>query len=118
MVKHAELDVETRRQEEMVSGASTVIGVLMGRRSTRSASAAASKRRQTRTAQRRLEKAHDTVTDKVEDLDDLEADLTEDLAEITEKWAEKATTIETLEIGLEKTDVSLTDLRLVWVPTA
>jgi hypothetical protein len=115
-VRDAELDVETRRQEEMVSGASTVIGVLMGRRSTRSASAAASKRRMTRTAERRLQKAHDKVTDEVEDLDELEADLAEDLAEITDEWDEKGETIETMEIGLEKTDVSLTDLRLVWVP--
>jgi hypothetical protein len=110
-VRDAELDVQTRRQEEMVS-----IGVLMGRRSTRSASTVASKRRQTRTAERRLEKAHAKVTDEVEDLDELEADLTEDLAEITEEWSEKAAAIETMEIGLEKTDVSLTDLRLVWVP--
>ena len=72
----------------------------------------------TRTAERRLQKAHDKVTDEVEDLDELEADMAEDLAEITETWADKAADIETMEIGLEKTDVSLTDLRLVWVPVA
>jgi DNA helicase HerA-like ATPase len=115
-VRDAELDVETRRQEEMVSGASTVIGVLMGRRSTRSASTVASKRRLTRTAERRLQKAHDRVTDEVEDLDELEEDLAEDLAGIADEWEEKASAIEAMEIGLEKTDVSLSDIRLVWIP--
>ena len=39
-VRDAELDVESRRQEELVSGAGTVIGVLLGRKSTRSMSTA------------------------------------------------------------------------------
>lgn len=117
-VADAELDVDTRRQEEMVSGAGTVIGVLLGRRSTRSMSTAASKRRQTRTAERRLERARDRVTDEVEDLEELEDDLAADLAEIVEEWETKAEDVEPMEIGPDKSDISVGELMLVWVPVA
>ena len=41
-VEDASLDLQTRRQDELVSGAGTLIGILMGRRSTRSMSSAGS----------------------------------------------------------------------------
>lgn len=117
-VRDAELEVETRRQEEMMSGAGTVLGVLLGRKNTRSMSTAASKRSQTRKAERKLETAHGKVTDEVEDLEELEADVAEAVAEIADEWEQKAGDIESVEIGLEKTDVAVSDLTLVWVPIA
>ena len=117
-VRDAELDVESRRQEELVSGAGTVIGVLLGRKSTRSMSTAATKRSRTRKAEHRLESVRERVTDEVEDLEELEADLADAVAEISAEWEDKAADIETVEIGLEKSDVSVEDLILVWIPTA
>jgi hypothetical protein len=112
----AALEVDTRRQEEMASGAGTLIGVLLGRKSTSSMSTAASKRSMTRKAEQRLETARARVTDEVEDLEGLEEDLLEEVGEIRQEWAGKAGAVETLEIGLEKSDVSLEQMTLVWVP--
>ncbi|MEE9298553.1 MAG: DUF87 domain-containing protein [Acidimicrobiia bacterium] len=117
-VEDARLNVETRKQEELVSGAGTVLGILLGRRSTRSMSTTASKRSMTRKAERRLKSARRKVGDEAEDLEELEADLAEDVAEITEEWEEKAADIDAIEIGLEKTDVAVGDLVLVWLPTS
>jgi len=115
-VEDARLDTETRKQEELMSGAGTVLGVLLGRKSTRSLSTAASKRSMTRKAERRLGKAQRDVGDKAEDLEELEADLADDVADITAEWSDKASDIETVEIGLEKTDVNVDSLMLIWIP--
>ena len=55
---------------------------------------------------------------KLEALDDLEDDLAEDYGEITEKWEEIAADIETIEIGLEKSDIHVEELALLWIPVA
>ena len=115
-VDAAALEVDTRRQEEMASGAGTLIGVLLGRKSTSSMSTAASKRSLTRKAEQRLKTARAEVTDEIEDLEELETELLEEVAEISEEWSDKAGDIETLEIGLEKSDVALQQMTLVWVP--
>jgi DNA helicase HerA-like ATPase len=117
-VEDARLDVETRKQEELMSGAGTVLSVLLGRKSTRSMSTATSKRSMTRKAERRLETAQTKVSAEVEDLEDLESDLASDVADIAGEWADKASDIETMQIGLEKTDIRVESLQLVWIPVA
>jgi hypothetical protein len=110
------VDVDARRQEELLSGAGTLIGVLTGRRSTRSISSTASKRSMTKRARQRLTTAEAKYTDKVEDLEDLKDDLDEEILKIDAKWREIASKIETMEIGLEKTDISVDEVALVWIP--
>ena len=70
----------------------------------------------TRKAERRLKSAQRKVGDEVEDIDELERDVAQEVAEIAAEWADKAADIETIEIGLEKSDVSVDSLSLVWVP--
>jgi len=38
------------------------------------------------------------------------------VAEIDEEWNEKAEAIEPLEIGLEKNDISVDEVGLLWLP--
>ena len=38
--------------------------------------------------------------------------------EITDRWNEAARDIQAIEIGLEKTDIAVDEMALVWVPTA
>lgn len=115
-VEEARLDVETRKQEELMSGAGTLIGVLMGNRRPSSMSTAASKRSMTRKAEQRLSTAEARVEKETEDVAELEADLEEEFAEIQDEWRDRAESVETLEIGLEKTDIRVEDPFLVWVP--
>lgn len=115
-VQEAQLDANTRRQEEMVTGAGTILGVLMGRRNSRSLSGAASKRSMTRRAEQRAYTAETKAAAKVESLEALEADLTDAVTEVTSEWQTKAESIERVDIGLEKTDIAIEPPVLIWIP--
>jgi hypothetical protein len=115
-VQEAQLDAETRRQEEMVTGAGTILGVLMGRRNSRSLSGAASKRSMTRRAEQRVYSAETKAAAKVESLESLESDLTDAVTEVTSQWQDRAEAIDALEIGLEKTDITVETPVLIWIP--
>ncbi len=70
----------------------------------------------TRKSERRFETAQRKVGDESEDIEELEADMAEEVAEIAAEWSEKAADIETVEIGLEKSDVRIDSVAVVWIP--
>ncbi|HUO46054.1 MAG TPA: DUF87 domain-containing protein [Acidimicrobiia bacterium] len=111
-------DVGARKQEEVMSGAGDLLGALLGGRSRSAVSRAATRRSQTKRTEARLDTAEDAVTAKIEALNDLEADLAHDILEIDAEFDDKAASIDEVEIPLEKVDVKVTDLKLVWVPVA
>ena len=113
------VDLETRRQEEWTSGAGGLIGVLLGgRKSTSGLSKAASKRSLVRTAQQRLHTSEQKLSSEMRELLELEDELAEEILEIDAEWREKAEDIEVMEVGLEKTDIRVDEIALVWIPTA
>jgi hypothetical protein len=110
-----------RQTEELLGTAGSILGTFLGGR--RSASkilsslgTAAGRRTRSSTTGQRLEAARNKVADLAADYQELEAELAEDLTEITDSWSAKAAKIEALPVRLERTDVRLVDLRLVWVP--
>jgi uncharacterized protein YjbJ (UPF0337 family) len=118
-VDELEVDVSSRKQQEVLGGVGDLLGSLFGgKRTTTALKGAASRRSQVRRIQERLETAEAKVADKADDIVELEADLADDILEITSEWEDKAENIETVEIGLEKTDISVRELRLAWVRTA
>jgi hypothetical protein len=109
-------DVSSRRQQEVLSGAGDLLGALLGgRRRSSALSQAASRRAQTKRTEERLDTAVAAATDRQSDLDELEDQLEKDFQEITAKWNEAAARVESVEIPLEKTDVSVAPLQLVWI---
>jgi hypothetical protein len=55
---------------------------------------------------------------KGDELEQLEQELLDEVAEIDTTWREHAEAVETASIRLEATDVRVAQLALVWVPTA
>lgn len=110
-------DVTARRQQEVVSGAGDLLGALLGGRQRSSISRAASRRSQTRRTEARRDTAAAAIADRQADLEDLEDDLADEIDAIRSEWDDKAAHIEELEIPLEKVDIRVTELKLVWVPS-
>jgi hypothetical protein len=120
-----ELDTQTksRQANELIAGAGAVLGALFGgRRSARSITSAvgsvASKHGQAATTSQRRGTAEAKVQQTTDDLQQLEQEILDEVAEIDGKWKDTAETVETVSIRLEATDVRVTDSRLVWVPVA
>lgn len=121
-IRELETDVKSRGRDQILDiGMSVLGGVLGGRRSTRSilggARRAQSKSRVKGNAEERLQTAQNRLADKVDELDELETELTDALFEIQADWDDRAKEIEPLEVPLEKTDISIEDFTLIWVPS-
>jgi hypothetical protein len=67
-----------------------------------------------RTAQRR-EGAEEQAARASDDLAELEDQLAAGLTEIDERWRQTATGVEELSVGLERDDIDVTQLALVWI---
>ena len=81
-------------------------------------SKAGTRRAASKKARIRFETAEEKLSDKEQALVELGSDLEEALISIQEKHDAMAATMETLEIGLEKTDIRVAEAKLVWVPVA
>ncbi len=118
-VRELEADASSRTQSEVLSGLGDLVGgLLSGRFGSTTLSKAASRRAATQKAKVRLETAEEKLTQKQEDLVELEAELEAALQDIQAEHEAMAATRETVEIGLEKTDVRVAEAKLVWVPVA
>jgi hypothetical protein len=69
-------------------------------------------------AAERKRTAEAKVEQKADELADLEQELLDEVTEIDARWQERAADIETLSIRPEAADVRVTQLTLLWVPTA
>jgi hypothetical protein len=123
-VEQLEVDEGSRRRGELLAGAGQVMSVLFGgRRSTRSvvtglgrAVSGMAGRRGTisRTAQRR-QAAEEQAAQYGDDLEEFEHRLADQLTDIDARWQEVAANVEEVTVGLERDDVDVTDIALVWV---
>jgi hypothetical protein len=114
-----EAEAQARGQEEVVSGAGSLLSIFLGGRgSTRTLAGAAAGRSTTQRAQARVQAAHDKAEARYRDLQELEEQLAGELQEIDARWREKAAQVETVEVGLESADVQVDELAVVWIPTA
>ena len=120
-----EKEADSKRNSELLSTAGSFLGGLLGGRKSKGkmlgdvlgdAGTAARRRGTTSAAGSRVDAAENKVDRLADQLAELEADAATDIAEIAEKWDALAESITTLEIGLERTDVKVTQLALAWIP--
>jgi hypothetical protein len=116
-VRELQSDVEARKQTELLSGAGDLLGAIFGaRRGSSGLRQAANRRSQTKRTEERLETADDQLGMEQEQLADLEDDLARDVSEITARWDDAATTLDEIEIGLERSDIRVEPLKALWLP--
>ncbi len=111
-----EADVAARKRETLVSVGESVVGMFLGRRSSRMASTALSKQRQASKAKLRLEEAEDDVKELQGDLEDLDAELQEEVASIREQWEEALSELEDYDVRPRRKDVQISFFGLAWTP--
>ncbi len=121
-LQQAQIEADGREEQQWVNvGTSILGGLLGGRRRSRSLASAArrmsSGRRQAAAARNRVETAMNRVEEHQEDLEDLEAKLADSLLDIDDVWGERAEAIQEFTVGLEKSDITVSDVMIVWVPT-
>lgn len=121
-IRELESDVQSRGRDQLIDiGMSVLDGVLGGRRSTRSilggARRASSKGRVKGNAEERLRTAENRLAESVDELDELETELTDALFDIQSDWDDRAKIIEAIAVPLEKTDISVDDFTMIWIPT-
>jgi aryl-alcohol dehydrogenase-like predicted oxidoreductase len=88
-----------------------MIGDILG-----DAGTAARRRGSTSASDRRVDAAENKAARLVAQLEELEADVEADITEIAAKWDGLAANVTPLEVGLERTDVTVTQLALAWLP--
>ncbi|GMU40248.1 MAG: hypothetical protein AMXMBFR23_11140 [Chloroflexota bacterium] len=120
-------DERTRKSHEVVAGVGDLLGAFLGgkasagaiaKRLGRSATGVSSRRGQTSRTRQRLEGVQSDLERRTEELEEIEADLQDDLADLVEEWEEKAAAVEPLTLALEQDDVTVQDLKVAWIPTA
>ena len=126
-VEQLEVDTNSRRNHELIAGVGDLLGAFLGgKKDTRSitrgagrvAKGASSRRSTSARANERLRIAEDKLEAGELKLEELEEDLLDELAELNDLWEERAGQVETVEIGLEKSDVSVDEIALLWIPVA
>ncbi|HZY06640.1 MAG TPA: helicase HerA-like domain-containing protein, partial [Ilumatobacteraceae bacterium] len=114
-----------RQTEEVLSTAGSILGGLLGGKRSRGgmlgsilgkAGSAAGRRSRSAAAGDRLDAAENKLENLHRQLEDLEAELTREVTDIDAKWMSTAKNVTTLPVSLERTDVKVTQLALVWIP--
>ena len=122
-VNELEVQADGRRNSQLIDIGTSVLGGLLGGRSRTRGLASAARRmssgsRQKASTEARLDTARNRVAEKVEDLDELESQLADAILDIESEWVEKSRVVETFEVPLEKTDINVSDVMLVWIPVS
>jgi hypothetical protein len=121
-VREVHSDKKKRGLDAVITAAGGILGSFLGgRKSTKSVLGTVTrtmgKERMREQAGERLETAKNRLEGQHDELADLEQELTEKLTAIQDEWDRKAALIESLSIELEKTDITVDEIAVVWVPT-
>jgi hypothetical protein len=121
--KIREVDADKKRKgiDAVISVGGGILGSLLGGKlKTKSILStlgrATSKGGMTNQANERLETAQNRLQEEQGELHDIEAKLEDDLRAVADAWDQKAENIVVVEVPLEKTDIRIDEIALVWVP--
>jgi hypothetical protein len=111
-----ESEAAARKREIFVSIGESVLGVLLGRRSTRVASSAMRKYHQSSSAGMAAEEAEEQVETLEREILELKEELQEQVDAITARWDEALATFEEFAVTPRRQDVEVDVFALAWTP--
>lgn len=107
-------ELSGRKREEVLAAGESVLGFLFGRRSLGALSTASRRRRMSQTAAHRAERTASEVERLKQEVAELNDELEDKAAELEAKSRELVGQIEVVEVGLERDDVRVEELGLLW----
>jgi hypothetical protein len=110
------IEHDARKQEEVLSGVDSLIGLFTGRRSSSRLSTASRKRRMTRQARADIEESEEVIEELEDQIDELEEEAKLELEELAVKWGELIEEVEKIEVRPRRADVRLELFALGWLP--
>ncbi len=113
----AKADHAARKQQEVIGIGETVLSWVLGGRSMRGLSTAASKRRMTARAGQEVEQAERELAEVKTDIAAIEAQIKEQTEAITLKWANLLDDLTSDEITPRRADVDVQLIALAWLPS-
>ena len=117
-IREIEHEKDASRNNAIAGVALDVLGGLLGgRRRSRSAGRSVLRgSKATGKAEQRLATAENRYAEKMEDLNELQDEVEDDINQIVFEWQDKAHNIESYDVPLEKADISVDDIALIWIP--
>ncbi len=103
-----------RAAEEALSVGEILLGLALGRKPTTVLTRTARRRRMTAETKHRMEDAREKIEEIKEEMEELRSQMEDQEENIREKYESMATDINPLPIGLEKNDIILSSLSLLW----
>ncbi|HSJ57109.1 MAG TPA: hypothetical protein VLC95_08005, partial [Anaerolineae bacterium] len=107
---------EARKQDELLSGAESVFGLLTGRRSSSRLSKASTKRRMTSKARADIKESEETIAELEEQLEEVQGEMERALEDLAAQWAGRADDWESEEVRPRRADVQIDLFGLAWLP--
>ncbi len=109
---------DARKQQEMFSAGDSILSLFGGRRKRAGTmlTSASKKREMTARAKRDVEELQDQIATYQQDIKDLEKELEDATAEITQRWETAVDDIQTYEVKPRRTDVDIDRVALAWTP--
>jgi hypothetical protein len=104
------------KQEALLSAGESVVGMFMGRRSTRSASKAMNKYQKSKTVAADIDKAQKDIVSINEEMGSLENELKMRIEEIKQKREKEINEIKEVVVQPKKSDIEIRMVSLVWIP--
>lgn len=115
--QEADAVAAAKSQESVLGTAGDLLGAFLGGKSGSTAlNKAASRRTATARAQAKAESEAARYHAKAAELNELEQELADEVNEIVSRHEDLVAEVETVDVSLERTDIRVVDLKLVWVP--
>jgi hypothetical protein len=109
-----EREYSSKKTEEIVSIGETVLGLILGKSSRRALSTAARRRRMTASQGGRIEEQKEKLSQLEEEIKQLKEELEDKIMDIEDKFYDKADSIEPFEVRLEKDDIVISEIAILW----
>jgi hypothetical protein len=116
MLDKREAEASARKRETLVSIGESVVGMFLGRRSTRTASSSLRRMRMSSSAKMRAEEAEENVEALQAEVQAMNEKLAQEVAEITAKWDQAALEFEEVAVTPRRADVDISYVAIGWVP--